>query len=377
MATPADIRRQFDRPVGANLGSVTPDGIRTKNGVPGGEPWTFTQLGGDKKTLTLEGWNAPFGRPRKSPVATTSLEVRESERRYPGCDTPTRFLYGVLWDDIELNGRWMDSVGGRGFAKQQTELVFSFINDQQKVRISWGNTLSVTGLIKRLDPEWEGPADVAWKLRILVDSNDSLKPTVGPIAKAKGPGTILNRMIELMSDSVTKSLSTPPILKPDFLSFLDELITFINGPAADILAISGSVSSFKDATFSELARLRGVLQQYRQGIQSFRSIYESAKVEAAIEYTRAEDEISLYRQQAAFGATMASALFQIAQADQAAARAQRSRIKAIATARPGDSWESISVRVYGSAGRAADIQEANAIPAGQQPQAGGTYIAPS
>jgi hypothetical protein len=372
-----DIRREFGTPVPAPASNPSADDIRSKYGVPGGKSWTFTQLTGDKKTLSLQGYAAPFGRPRKDPVATTPFEVREYERHYPGSDIPTRHIFGMRWDDIELHGRWMDSAGGRDFARQKVREIESFINDQRKCRIVWGDTLSFVGLLKRIETAWESPAQVAWKLTIKVDSNDSLKPTVGPVPEPKAPGGIMNQMLDAMSDVTTQSLRTPPILKPSLLDFLDNLISLIAAPSAVLLSISQSVDSFKTATFSELARFRAVMQQYRQAIQQFRTTYESAKIEAAIEFARADEELQFYRQQSFFGATMASALKQIVEADKAAARAQRSSIKAFIQAKEGDSWDTISVRGYGSADRANDVREANGIAAGVNPQPGAEYILPT
>lgn len=373
VARPDAIRREFGTPTGAVFSGKSPDDIRTELGVPGGKPWTFTQLGGQKKILTLRGWGAPFGRPRQDPVAKTPIRIRQYERRYPGNDVPTRHLFGVQWDDVELHGRWMDRDGGRGFAKAKTEEVIAFINDQQRVRVTWDSTLSFVGLLDSLEPAWESPAEVEWKLNILVDTNDALKPTLGPVPQAKSPGGILNQIVEAMGDSTATSLTTPPVIKPSFFDFLDTLVGIINAPAAALLSIGNEVDSFRHATFSELARLRGVLQQYRQAIQKFRTVYEVASVQTAIEFDRADEELRLYRQQAAFGATMAAALGKIVEADRAAARAQRSRIKKFVTARQGDTWESISVEAYNSADRAADIREANVIPSGQMPVPGATY----
>lgn len=341
-----------------------------------GAPWVFAQLGGDKKTLTLQGWAAPFGRPRKAPVATTPLEVREYVRRYPGSDVPTRHLFGTFWDDIELHGRWMDSDGGRGFARTMTETVQSFIADQQPVQVTWGDTLSFKGLLKRIDPEWESPQHVAWKVRILVDTNDSLhKPRIVP--KPKSPSTVTNRLTEIMSDAMQKALDEPAILKGSFVDFLASLVSLVNTPSTALLRLSQDIQSFETATIAQLKRFVGGLEQYRTALLGFRSGYESALREIALEFERADEELTLYRSQSAFGATMANVLKQIADAETAASKAERGKIRAIARAKMGDTWESLSLRGYSSTDRAADIREANDIPAGLQPVPGTDYILPT
>jgi hypothetical protein len=61
--------------------------------------WRFEQLAGDKKTLILAGYSAPFGRPRQKAVVRDKVQIREKTTRYPGSSgPPTRHIFG---DDYE------------------------------------------------------------------------------------------------------------------------------------------------------------------------------------------------------------------------------------------------------------------------------------
>jgi len=127
-------------------------------------PWTFTQLGGAQKTLTLEGWSAPFGRPRKGAVVAEEVSWRASETYYQGSVTPTRHDFGDRLEPWTLKGRWMDQVLGPGGANARALDWKLFHADHQRIAIRWGEIVAYKGVLSKLKLERESSAHIAWSM---------------------------------------------------------------------------------------------------------------------------------------------------------------------------------------------------------------------
>lgn len=303
------------------------------------------------------------------------IELRMTERRYAGNDDPTYHVFGFKYHDWELHGRWMDSAGGPGFARAMVRNVKSFIADAQPISISWGDVRIVTGLVSSLEPEWESEADVAWKLTVKISRDQALgaRPTI-PTPRAAESYT--NRITEAMSDLLAKLPDTPNTMKLGFVESLDSLVSFINAPSALLVSVANQMTDIERGTVAEIRRLEAGLAQYKTALSSLRETFESAPTDIALAFQDADDELQLMQSQSVFGKTMAEALAEAARADKATADVERSKIKAIYEAKKGDTWEQVSIQVYGTAARVKDILQANGIPGSSQPVAGTDYFLP-
>lgn len=341
-----------------------------------GQTWTFRQLGGPKRTIQLTGWAAPFGRARKQTIVTDGIELRKYTRRYPGNDEPTNHIFGVKLKPWELSGRWMDSASGPGFAKAMETNMRSFVADAQRVGISWGRRKVVVGLITGFDAGSESETDVTWNLTIEIQRDVKLgaRPDIPKPVPAR---TYTDRIVAAMNEPLEDVLELPPTLQADFLGFLDGLVALINAPGAALNDLADQLNTLKTGTIAAVRRFRAGIEQFRGGLFRLRTFYESAPSELALEFQDADRELELATSQAAYGKTMAQAMREVVKAQRDAARAQRSQIRAIYTANQGDTWEAVSIRVYGTAGRVADILEANGLTGGSQPQSGTSYILPA
>ena len=143
---------------------------------PAGKPWTFTQVAGDQKVLTLAGESAPHGRPRASPVVEDEMALRDTAVYYPGNRRPTRHLFGEIHTDWTLNGRFSDRFLGPAGARAKVLEIKEFIADQQQVTIAWGDILAATGLVRRIKPSRESESEIAWTLTVGIDGDDALPP---------------------------------------------------------------------------------------------------------------------------------------------------------------------------------------------------------
>lgn len=343
--------------------------------MPGGQKWTFRQLGGARKTIELSGWAAPFGRPRKEPLVDDGTGLRVFTRRYAGNDVPTYHVFGIQYDDWELHGRWMDSAGGAGFARAMVQNWKSFIADAQPVSISWGDVRIVTGLVEKLVPSWESEADVAWKLTIKI-SNDQKLGATPKVPTPRAAESYTNRILEAMSDLLSKIPDTPPSMRLGFVESLDSLISFLNAPSALLVSVANQMSDLEHGTVAELRRFIAGLAQYKTALSNLRGTFESAKTDFALAFADADEELRLTESQSLFGKTMVEALEEAARAQKAAADVERSKIKAFYRAKQGDTWEQVSVAEYGTAARVKDILQANGLQGGAQPVAGTDYVLP-
>ena len=63
-----------------------------------GLPWTFTQIDGTRAPMTLDGWQAPFGRARSSSLVNGGLSMRHQVTYYAGSNVPpTVHSFGRRW----------------------------------------------------------------------------------------------------------------------------------------------------------------------------------------------------------------------------------------------------------------------------------------
>jgi hypothetical protein len=337
--------------------------------------WRFEQLGGERRVLELADHAAPHGRPRQDPIVEDEIEIRENEVRYGGDEPPTRHLFGAAFTPWELNGRFSDWYGGQGFAKAKTEECRLFVSEQQQVLITWGETLSAVGLIRRFKPGRESVGEITWEMTILIDSDNYL----GRLGKAEPPATpqsFTNRILLALTD-LDELTEIPPTLTGGIFDALNSIISSINGIGAELNRAADQLDAFANAPFAALRRFRSGMAQLRTSLWKLRETYDGLTRDVALESRNAEQGQLFWDRQGGLGATMAQALSDIAKAERAATVAERGRIRGMVTAQTGDTWEKLALRLYGDASRAGEIREANGVSPGSPPVPGTAYLVPT
>jgi hypothetical protein len=349
-----------------------------------GQPWVFRQLDGPRKTFTLSGWSAPNGRPRQGAVVRTPQRVRTERTYYPGSDIPTRHVFGLRYDDVELKGRFRDKdLGGKGSARDKTEELKAFQADAQRVQVTWGSILSFEGFIDEFDPGYEAENDIEWVLRIAVDTPEQ------PAGFApRKPATIPQVSDETLLGAVDKirEVRGPLPLRVDVLDLLDDAIDVFTESVGVVRGAVQKFSTFKDATFGELNRAVAGVSALRSAGRALRETFISTVSNAELLAALGDEEIGRFRSEdfimmgiadATVEEQIRVALDEGAQVERAADMARLGRIKATYAAAPGDAWETISIHFYGGPGRANDLRDANNVGTGERPTPGTEYLIPT
>ncbi|HEY1697993.1 MAG TPA: hypothetical protein VGG39_37795 [Polyangiaceae bacterium] len=342
--------------------------------APTAGAWRFEQLGGDKKTLTLGGYSAPFGRPRQKPVVRDKVSIREKTIRYPGSSgPPTRHIFGDDYEPWELSGRFMDREGGAGYALQKTQEVIAFVRDKQAVRITWGDILQYTGFIKSFDPGREGPGDVEWKMVVLVDDDTQSAPQ-GPSPSRPSPADSLAAIQAALA--TTLSAPTMPNLNPNILDALSSLVGAVSGAIGAIANVANQMQSFETALAGDIQRLRAGIGQLRTALLTLQGVVLSARNDAIGIGRSFGTDASSGGLFASIDVETSSALAAAASMDNQAAIAQRGQAATRVTAKGGDTWESLSIRAYGAPDKADTLRQANGVRLAAPPVAGTSYVVP-
>ncbi len=338
------------------------------------KPWTFTQLAGPKKELTLTGYDAPFGRARQNAVVRKGVKIRQRTVRYPGSDgPPTRHVLGGEWMAWELAGRFRDAYGGKGHALRRVDELTRFVLDQQEVAIRWGDIFATTGFLEEFDPGVESEGEVEWKLRVLIDEDASVaaqRPDQPSDADAK-----LQRAIALLTAEVPKLPSADGI-KPSFFDSISGLISSVNGAIGAIANAANTIGNIEKAAFGEVNRLRAGIGQLRTASIALQNAYASAREDTLLLRRAPLADIDVLGLRAKSDVALTRAAADMADADRQAAIAERGKLLTTITARAGDTWESLAARYLGSPGEAQKLRDLNGARSGEQPVAGRSYRIP-
>lgn len=338
--------------------------------------WTFRQLSGQKKILTLSGWSAPFGRPRKGAVVRDGVQVRVKSTRYPGNNgPPTRHIFGINYQDIELNGRFRDRELGKGNAKLKTEDVKSFVKDTQICDISWGDIIHISGLISEFDPGRESEGEIEWKMKILVDQDNMELRQINPTVP-KTP----NQLAQLVSSGLLEIQALPttlPGIKLNVLDFIDDIVSEVTGAIGQLNNIANSISNFEDGLAKEAKRLIAGIHQVKTAILTLMTTIESTQQDSFHIRDSASDAIGAneFIKSAITKAT--SSLSTLSDLENQCLVALQGDSRTTIRAQQGDTWESISSRVYGGPFEADKIRQANGVRYGRKPEPGAIIVIPA
>jgi hypothetical protein len=340
-----------------------------------GDPstWIFQQLGGDRRRLELAGTSGPMGRPRIGPVVEDELGIRHEEVNYDGTAPPTRHVFGLSHEPVELHGRWSDTYGGVGFAKAKVLEARSFVADMQPVLVTWADVFSVRGMIEKLRTPREAVGEVEWRMTILIDSDDLLGQT-RPAPPPRTPRVILgDPMAALALDDLPK---VPKTLRVGPFEALSSLISVVGSAGNEVNRVAGQIRSFATAPLALLKQFRAAIGQFKTTLVQLRDTFEMLPTEYALAVEGVEESMRLDDSKARFHASALDVMRALDEADRESVLALRGKAKALYAARGGDTFESIATQFYGAAARANEIREANGVPAGTNPSTGILYIIP-
>lgn len=345
-----------------------------------GKPWTITQIAGSRKKMTLGDYAAPFGRPRHGAVVTDSIAVRHQVVYYPGSTRPTRHTFGVRYDDWTLTGRWMDSaLAGIGTtANVLVSLMKQMVADQVPVRIEWGDVVAATGLLLTFEPARESDTEVAWKLVLGIDSDDTMTPrprVVTPTTPKDNLGNIL-KTVAAFPGTADLPNDVPFQYPNGLLESLDGIVSTINTVTASLVSIANGIDSFERAASAELNRFRGGIGQLKTAMLTLQAAFDDASNDFAVGSATSNTQTRFAQTRAEARANAAFMLALLAELDVQVQVAQRGSDPATTRARQNDSWETLSLQKYGSIEFADKLRQANSSRYGQKPKPGRVVLVP-
>lgn len=342
------------------------------------KPWKFTQIGGDRKELILSGPAAPHGRTRQKPVVSDGLKVRQSKTMYSGSSVPTRHVFGTECKDLELSGRWRDADLGLGGARGYVDLMKGLVADQRTVLVTWGDIVVVTGLLVDFEPGRESEQEVAWKLTIEVDTDDTkaTPPRPAPVIDPAGSATL----VESLLVGFTNSIANPPReveLSPTFLDTLDNAVSSLNGATASLLKAAYAIDNFESATADSLKRLVGGIGQVKTALLTLQGTVDSTAYDAMLLRDSSKSNILWYKTLADAQANSFAVNALLTELGVRAETAQAGSIGRTYTAQRGDTWESLATKFLGGPASAERLRQANGAKYGTQPAAGALLRVPN
>jgi len=322
--------------------------------------------------LELDGWNAPFGRPRKEPVIKETIKSRIQTTRYPGASLQTRHAFGTNFESTELKGRWMTKATGQT-AVQIADNWIQFVQDERTCRIAWGTIVSYTGYIEELELARESEHEIAWKMKLQIDTRDDLRNR-SPIKPSRQPIEDIAALQTWVNFSEKQRKDLEENIEPDFFDQLDGIMAELNKPSAELAKLVGRVDDIHKATFSALQHFRGAITGIRTSLLQLREIVVNTGVDVAMLIRTAESDIAWVKYQYNIENQVNITLDQLAIQDRQAELRQKTIATKFVTAKEGDTWESISTRATGSPGKAGEIRSLNGARYGEKPTPGEDYL---
>lgn len=338
--------------------------------------WTFLQIEGpesDRKRLVLAEWNAPFGRSRKEPILKEVIKSRIHTTRYPGGTGQTRHAFGTNWESFELKGRWMTKVSAEP-ANAIADQWIDFLRDERTIRISWGNIISWTGYLEELELGRESEHDIAWKMRLQIDSQDDKQKSIEFRQLAD-----IDVDVQFFGAWVRFGELIKPIeedLSPDFLDSLENLAAELNKPQAIMNKLANKFDKAVERTFGALKAMRNAVAGMRTAVVQFRETLLGISVEAAMLVRTAKNDAIWAKSVAEFDAVTVLVMERLADLDRKLEIQEKLEFTKLIIAKDGDTWESLSTRATGSPDGAGQIRSLNGARYGEKPLVGTSYLVP-
>lgn len=360
--------------------------------------WTFTQLSNKRPARTLQGWNAPFGRPRQGAIINAGVSIRRSITYYADTDNgptpPTIHAFGTEPKPFELHGRWMDRTNAvQNFVRQAQRDWVDFVSDKDLVSARWGDILSYIIFIHDIDLHFESETEIVWSLKADVVRDDQAPVAIKPFP-LKAPKDFASDLSKYEATILTPVPPTVRALLGDLTDRIDAVVATIKAPFGEVYDTAIALGDFGTALTSDLVKLATSLQVMKTGLVTLRDMTEFAIArltfigQEAIPQFRAADAVGPLGMfsgpdQIDFASTkiqrdleMANLLALIADMLGAIQNAQRGKAVVAHSAQIGDTWESIATQKFGGPGGARAIKDMNGIRYGQRPQPGKVYQVP-
>jgi len=345
-----------------------------------GKSWTFQQLGGDRKTIELNGEAAPHGRPRRNPIVSDGIQLRKYRVRYPDQKggVPTTHVFGTEHKDWELRGRFNDRYLGKGGCKAAIAAWLSLAADAQPVLITWGDVLSAHGWVDSFVPGRESEFESTYVISLLIDERPEITGPALYRTPSDQPEVLCGQLYQIAKSGIGNLPNIPDAgdLKPSFLDSIDNVVSSVNTFSASLLRIAQEFSDFSSATLDQLERLRAGVAQMRTAVLSIRTSLSGAENDAILIVRAADADVLWWKSRADLDVSSLSMLALLDEIDRQAEIGERGQVLTIYTARGGDTWESISTAMYGAADGAGRIRDANGVQYGELPVPGRSYQVP-
>jgi hypothetical protein len=356
--------------------------------------WQFTQLsaaaGSQPKTMILQGWQAPFGRPRHGAIVDAGVSVRSQATYYPGKNVPpTIHSFGTEPKPFELNGRWMDfALGAPGLAQKMRADWRDFVADEQLVRCAWGPVLSYKIFIHDMSMKFESSGDLVWELKAYtVEDENAQSPVLQVVSPT--PASLASQMSDLLGASfpfTPKSYFNLRGFLSGITDAMDSIIATINAPFTFIFNTCSALSDFETAVSSDIGKMLGGLSMMRTGMLQLQDATDNftsgafllnspdaailSDLQSGTAFFPAATMQQLTTDKAAADAANANMLALIADMRTQLLVVQRGQPQTAYVPNPSDTWESISISRLGGVDGAASIRAMNGIRYGNRPVPG-------
>lgn len=343
-----------------------------------GKEWRFTQLGGARKVLRLNGSAAPHGRPRREPIVSDGIKLRRQRVYYPDRKgPPTTHIFGTEWKDWTLKGRFMDRDMGVGGSKQAIRDWQAFVADAQEVEISWGDVLTVRGIVDEFTPGRESEAECSYEITVLVDYQN-IETTAARVYNSRAATDIAEELTAELSTGAAALTKLKGVgdIKPSFLESLEDTVGNLNSLSASLLRAAYDIDALATGTLDQFERLRAGIAQMRTAVNVFRGTFETTANSAAITARTSVSDVTWFAQRGVQEISTLRMLELLEELEREADLSVRGSVLTTYVARAGDTWESISTQFFGGPDSAGDIRSANGVRFGEIPFSGRTYQIP-
>ena len=341
--------------------------------------WTFEQIEGARKKFILSDHCAPHGRPRKGAVVEKEIEQRVDSVYYAGNTRPTRHMFGTTEGDSRvIKGRFSDSRGGKGFARNKKAELEAFIRDGHYCLVTWDDLISEICLPKRCKLGIESGGEMTYEIEYLVDADHTNGAlfTQGKVIKPRSAQNIMGDINAAVADM--GKLTEVPAMRGSIFDSISSLIAIVATASSALNSVAAGIDSFANAPFQLMNQLHAALDQFRTAVTSLRKTYDDLQNNIALESDNIKNQQAFWDVKSAWAVSSLDMIRLAIEMDRAAALAQQGSIQAIYVAREGDTWEQVSRVAYnGSPERASEIREANGVPPGQAPVPGTEYMVPT
>ena len=305
-------------------------------------------------------------------VCHDGIEARQARVYYPGTDdAPTRHVFGVKYESLEFEGRLRDrELGGAGGCSAKIEEIKQFVKDQQRVRFTWANVISVQGFIAKFSPGRESTGECEYKLTLDVDVDDFADRKVTKVQR-RAPDDYTS-LIEGWMRSIDLVMPPDVDLDGSVLDLADSITSALQTTVGSLVNVANGVSDFSKATLGQLNKIASLTTSIKTACFIMQEAYTSLSSLDAVVRERCDDNIALWASQTSVEDSMRQMAATAGAANRAARIAAAGKTRTTYAVQAGDTWESISTAFYSTPDRAVELQVANGLTGG--PPAAGTTV---